>query len=469
MTKPQASNKPTSLIWFRNDLRVADNTALWNAAQKGSVIALYTLTPKQWKSHDMAQIKIDFIRRNLIELESQLAKLKIPLLLRVCPDYSTIPDTLVEVAKATGATSVFWNRENLVNELERDCQSKIALNKVGIECRSYEDALIVPPGQVLNGSGQMYKVFTPFFRNWFEQVQSLPPELLHKPDPQESIELASDSVPNCFAQIAIASNSEQWPAGEISALKNLSEFVSDRVGDYEKYRDIPLHEGTSSLSPYLSLGVISARQCLMASNSGVNAEPWKRQLAWRDFYNHLVCAHPDIVRGKPFQRKTEKIRWRENKDDFAAWTEGRTGQPFVDAGMRQLKQTGWMHNRLRMITAMFLTKNLFIDWHLGEQHFMQNLIDGDFALNNGGWQWSASTGTDAAPYFRIFNPFSQSKRFDPSGDFIRAYIPELREVSNNALHDPSKLENERPSNYPSLIVDIKSSRAAAIEKFSSIL
>lgn len=474
MSKTQTPTKPISLFWFRNDLRVADNTALWNATQKGPVIALYTLTPEQWKSHDMAQIKIDFIRSNLVELESQLAKLKIPLLLQVCPDFNSVPNTLVEIAKATGATSVFWNRENLVNELKRDSKCKNKLNSAGIECQSYEDALIIPPGFVLNGSGQMYKVFTPFFRNWFEQVQSLPPELLHKPEPQEPTGFDSDSVHNCFDQISPAlatatAPADRWPAGEVRALERLSEFVAERVGDYEKYRDIPLHDGTSSLSAYLSLGVISARQCLIASETGVNAEPWKRQLAWRDFYNHLVCAYPDIVRGKPFQSKTEKIRWRESRDDFEAWTEGRTGQPFVDAGMRQLKQTGWMHNRLRMITAMFLTKNLFIDWHLGERHFMQNLIDGDFALNNGGWQWSASTGTDAAPYFRIFNPFSQSKRFDPNGDYIRTYLPELREVSIAALHDPSKLEKERPSNYPSLIVDVKSSRKSAIETFSSLL
>lgn len=460
-------------MWFRNDLRVADNTALWNAAQQGSVVGLYALTPEQWHSHNMARIKIDFIQRNLSELESQLAKLNIPLLLRVCPDYSSVPEALLEIAKNTKSTSVFWNREYLVNELGRDNRCKSMLTEAGLKCYSYEDSLIIPPGQVVTGSGEMYKVFTPFYRNWSEQVQSFPPDLLPAPQSQEATQLYSDSVKDCFDGIhptysSTTTGSDQWPAGEHNALEKLSDFLEQGVISYKEQRDIPACDGTSGLSPYLSVGALSARQGLVAARAKTSSEPWRRQLAWRDFYNHLIFSYPDMVRGKPFQKKTEKISWRDSNKDFSAWAEGRTGQPFVDAGMRQLKQTGWMHNRLRMITAMFLTKNLFIDWHLGEQHFMRHLIDGDFALNNGGWQWSASTGTDAAPYFRIFNPFSQSLRFDPQGEFIRKYVPELGEVSTAALHNPTKLENEKPSSYPSLIVDLKSSRAAAIASFSSI-
>lgn len=475
MTKPISKTKNTSLVWFRNDLRTSDNTALWNASQHGPVIAVFILTPEQWQSHDMADLKVDFIKRSLYSLEAELSTLGIPLLVRLCPDYSSVPDTLARMARETGSKKVFWNQEYLLNEIDRDNQTRSLLESEGIQCNSYEDSLIIPPGQVKNGSGGMYKVFTPFYRNWSEQVKSFPPELLHLPKKQAAPSIKSDDIEECFdlayRNLTIPSNpaiNSLWPAGEKAARNRLDAFTNEDVGDYSTLRDNPAMEGTSSLSPYLSIGAISARQCLLSAEPGKNSEPWIRQLAWRDFYNHLVCAYPEMVRGEPFQKKTNHIQWRPCGTDFQAWAQGMTGQPFVDAGMRQLIQTGWMHNRLRMITAMFLTKNLFIDWHFGEKHFMQNLIDGDFALNNGGWQWSASTGTDAAPYFRIFNPFSQSQRFDPTGSYIRTYVPELKNLSDAALHNPLKLAKEKPQDYPSLIVDLKISRASAIEAFSSL-
>jgi deoxyribodipyrimidine photo-lyase len=468
MPAPPATTNHPSLVWFRNDLRVADNTALWNAAHSGRVVGLFTITPTQWQEHDMAQVKVDFIRRNLIELSKQLAKLNIPLMVRLCSDYQDAARKVAEVAQSIDAKQVFWNREYLIHEISRDKQCSGLLSEAQIASTSFEDSPIVPPGQVISGAGEMYKVFTPFFRNWHEQVSSFPADLLPTPASQTKSSLESDAINPLFEQID-CQDSSHWPAGESSALMQLNSFaLQDGAREYKLNRDLPSVEGTSKLSPYLSIGALSARQCLAEASRVSGAGEWIRQLAWRDFYYHLTQIHPKIVRGKPFQAKTEKIQWRQSDQDLLAWTEGNTGQPFVDAGMRQLKQKGWMHNRLRMVTAMFLTKNLFLDWRLGERHFMQHLIDGDFALNNGGWQWSASTGTDAVPYFRVFNPFSQSKRFDPEGIFIKEYVPELAEIPASALHDPTKLDAQRPESYPRLIVDIKASRKEAIRAFSEL-
>ena len=213
----------------------------------------------------------------------------------------------------------------------------------------------------------------------------------------------------------------------------LRDFCRERVQDYDRKRDIPGEPGTSRLSAALAIGLLSPRQCLArlqaeqetANESASGPHVWLSELIWREFYQHVAFHFPRVVKGRAFKEETDAIRWRDDEADFQAWCEGRTGFPIVDAGMRQLKQTGWMHNRLRMITASFLVKDLHIDWRRGERYFMSQLIDGEFASNNGGWQWAASTGTDAAPYFRVFNPTTQGKRFDPEGHFIRQYVPEL--------------------------------------------
>jgi deoxyribodipyrimidine photo-lyase len=246
---------------------------------------------------------------------------------------------------------------------------------------------------------------------------------------------------------------------------------------YGAGRDIPSINGTSVLSPYLAAGVISPRQCLamaVTQNNGtINGQEgpttWISELTWRDFYTHVMVGFPRVSMHQPFKLKTNSIAWRTNESDLTAWRQGKTGYPIVDAGMRQLNQTGWMHNRLRMVTAMFLSKHLLIDWRLGETYFMQRLIDGDLAANNGGWQWSASTGTDSVPYFRIFNPFSQSKRFDPDGKFIKKFCPELSDVPTAALHDAKKLSAAaRSLDYPEFVVDHKQARERALNAFKSL-
>ena len=239
---------------------------------------------------------------------------------------------------------------------------------------------------------------------------------------------------------------------------------------------MPSRNGTSLLSPYLAAGVLSPRQCLHAAidaNGGTltggrpGVQTWISELIWREFFTHVLVGFPHVCRHLPFRRETDRVAWRRDKQLFERWKTGTTGYPIVDAAQRQLLRTGWMHNRLRMVSAMFLSKDLLLDWRLGERHFMRHLIDGDLAANNGGWQWSASTGTDAAPYFRIFNPAAQSKKFDPDGTFIKRFCPELKSVAANAIHDPSRWpEDLRASlDYPALIVDHAAARCEAIKAF----
>ena len=469
-----SKGQPLQLVWLRNDLRATDNSALWSASQKGPVVCLYLITPGQWKKHHLAPIKADFIGRSLHALERELSELNIPLWIRAADSFANAPDLITDCMRQLGAESLHCNREYLINEVRRDAAVSACLSSCRLNFYSYHDALIVPPGEVRTAEGNYYKVFTPFRRAWEKQVLESPPEILPRPQPQSSLEL-----PTLSSSVDITNyptrDSRHWDAGEAAAQRRLRHFLNEAVHDYKTNRDRAELDGTSRISHWLSLGTLSARQALLPAlqqiageldSAGPGLRQWISELVWREFYFHLIDANPRLCMGEPFQLDTRTIHWRDSAKDVQAWKTGTTGQPLVDAGMRQLAQEGWMHNRLRMITAMFLTKNLFIDWHLGETFFMQNLIDGDFALNNGGWQWSASTGTDAAPYFRVFNPFSQSARFDPDATYIKRYVPELAQVPAAALHDERKLALVRPANYPSLIVDMKKSRQQAIEIFA---
>jgi len=248
------------------------------------------------------------------------------------------------------------------------------------------------------------------------------------------------------------------------------------VSGYREQRDVPARDATSALSPYLALGVVSPRECLRAALDAdgqgslrvrdelTGAGQWINELLWREFYKHLLVGFPRLSMGRNFRTVYDSLEWRQDDAEFRAWCTGMTGIPIVDAAMRQLKTTGWMHNRCRMIVAMFLTKNLLMDWRLGERHFMRHLIDGDLASNNGGWQWSASTGTDAAPYFRVFNPHSQSRKFDPDGGYIRRFVPELGDIDGNDIHDPPPLARAG-AGYPLALVDLKATRQRAIAAF----
>lgn len=470
---------PRSLVWFRRDLRVADQSALHHACQKSTegVLGCYILTPDQWREHHDSPLKIDFWLRNLKLLSDELKLLNIPLLIVSASTYDDCPAAILKLAQQHECDTVFANYEYEVNERRRDVATQKLLSDRQIETQFFHDRVVVPPSDISTKDGRFYSVYTPYRRVWDTVVYEYL-NIFDRPEPQKATGIAADSVPEQLAGFAppVAALQAAWPAGEQAAVARLGEFASV-VDAYGSGRDIPSVEGTSRLSAYLVAGVISPRQCVatILATHGQSLEKesgagvWVSELTWRDFYTHVMCGFPRVSMDRPFKEKTEQLQWRTDALDFEAWKTGNTGYPIVDAGMRQLNQTGWMHNRLRMVTAMFLTKNLLIDWRWGERYFMQQLIDGDLAANNGGWQWSASTGTDAVPYFRIFNPFSQSKRFDPNGDFIKRYCPELQSVPATQLHDVSKFAKAVAGlDYPDYCVDYKVGRERALDAFKSL-
>jgi deoxyribodipyrimidine photo-lyase len=470
------------LVWFRNDLRVFDNPALHHAAEdKQGVLAVYFVCPAMFSAHDVAPVRIDFIRRTLSELVKSLAQLHIPLLIVRINNTQDIIRYCKKLVVDHSIETLCLNAEYPIDEFNRDKQVSESLRTQGVTVKRFHDRVIIPPGMIRNGSGEPYKVFTAFKHNWLRQASALPLQPLGKPARQpEQVFISPDVLQpdddtllkKMFKGIASRDLSSLWPAGEKEAIKRLGYFIKNHIADYQTARDVPSLDATSTLSPYLAMGAISPRQCIAAvlaethgewdsGNSGITT--WISELVWRDFYQHVVVDFPQVCKHKPMQPYTDAFPWRQDEKLFIAWCEGKTGIPIIDAAMLQLKETGWMHNRLRMVVAMFLTKNLQIDWRLGERYFMSQLIDGDFSANNGGWQWSASTGTDAAPYFRIFNPVSQSQRFDENGDFIRRYLPVLAHLSAKQIHNPPPMNN-----YPAPIVDLSVSRKNTIALFGEI-
>ncbi|HEY5715254.1 MAG TPA: deoxyribodipyrimidine photo-lyase [Psychromonas sp.] len=446
------------LVWFRRDLRISDNAALYYASLKGPVCAVYFVTPRQWKAHGLAPIQADFIEQNLKSLAAQLACLGIVLLIEEVADFAHIPTRLAALQKAFHIQAIHANAEPEINEKERDQ----AVVKAGLPLRLYQCDCILQAGSVLTKQGEMYKVFSAFRNAWMTKVK----QSNIRPLPKPAAQLTSLNPP-CAEEIVVnygKKSSKAWPAGEIAAQHRLLHFILQDIEDYHHNRDIPSLDGTSQLSAYLSLGVISAKQCLNAVLAAfpyaLDAQEsgpfsWINEIVWREFYRHLMILNPELCKGKNFNKLADNIDWSNNPDHFRAWCEGRTGYGLVDAAMRQLNETGWMHNRLRMVTASFLTKHLLIDWRWGEAYFMAHLIDGDLASNNGGWQWAASTGCDAQPYFRIFNPIIQSQKFDPKGLFIRNYVHELIEFDNKKIHLPVNA-----------IVEHKQARLTALDRYA---
>lgn len=450
-----------SLMWFKSDLRILDNPALLSAMTKGPVIAVYMLSEPQWQKHGLSSAKKSLIIRQLKSLNDQLATLNVPLHIEKTASFDALPQDLLNLAVRYSASGIHYNREYELNERRCEQQVQKLLGEQGISCFSHQEACLVEPRLIRNKQGKPFKVFSAFKRSFHQHSAVLLRSLYRRPDPQKGLRLASDlsvlrelEARSDFHQAHDVDNQTEtcadyadlWPAGEDEAHQRLERFGEQGISHYQTDRDIPSVEGTSTLSPYLAIGALSTRQCLQlamqenhgsidASSSG--ASTWINELLWREFYRHLLNDFPKLCCFKPFKPETDMLPWRHDSAMFDAWKNARTGYPIVDAAMRQLKHTGWMHNRLRMVTAMFLTKHLFIDWRWGEAYFMSQLVDGDLASNNGGWQWSASTGVDAVPYFRIFNPTRQSQRFDPQGIFIRRFLPELAELDNKSIHQPT--------------------------------
>ena len=475
-------------MWFRSDLRISDNTALSRAAAAGEVVGLFVVSPGEWSSHDLAPVRVDLMLRTVSELAEGLGKLNIPLLVVRAETGRDVPRLVLEVARRSGCDGLFFNREYEIDEAKRDEATTELFGEAGLKTEGCTDQVVLAPGDVRTGEGRAFTVFTPFKRAWIRVLQERGAGACAAAPRKQGV-VAMDVpqpwrvVSDCIEGFDSAIDAKLWPAGEGEARRRLNRFVAKRIEGYEAGRNAPADDATSVLSPYLAIGAISPRQCL---NAAIEANPvergsaldsgnpgvtcWISELIWREFYVHVAAAFPRVCMGRAFKPATERIAWRRDKAEFKRWQEGRTGFPIVDAGMRQLSATGWMHNRLRMITAMFLTKDLLIDWRWGERHFMRSLVDGFFASNNGGWQWSASTGTDAAPYFRIFNPTSQSRTSDPRGEYIRRWVPELAGLDGDEIHDPSSLPPLARAGleYPEPMVEHAKARDRVMAAFGAI-
>lgn len=467
----------THLVWFRADLRIHDNLALAAACRdkNAAVLGLFIATPQQWQDHAMAPRQAAFLWQNLQALQTALAERGIPLYVREVATFAESVEEIKQVCAEHQVDALFYNYQYELNEHRRDREVERRLEGE-VVCQGFDDSVLLPPGSVTTGNGEMYKVFTPFSRAFIRRLQEGLPECVHAPKAREGGALTPVSPLKPFDYPQHAVDETLFPAGEQAALARLRHFCQQKAARYPDERDFPDRDGTSRLSAWLALGVLSPRQCLhrlVAEQPGaLEGGPgavWLNELIWRDFYRHLLTAWPTLSRHKPFIGWTDKVRWQQNDDHFQAWCEGKTGYPIVDAAMRQMNETGWMHNRLRMITASFLVKDLLIDWRRGERYFMTQLIDGDYAANNGGWQWAASTGTDAAPYFRIFNPTTQGEKFDAQGEFIRRWLPELRHIPDKAVHQPWAWAEKRGArlDYPRPIVDHKAARAATLAAYEA--
>ncbi|MBB3191695.1 deoxyribodipyrimidine photo-lyase [Halomonas cerina] len=465
-----------TLLWFRSDLRIHDNTALITAARRGPIIAVFLRSLPQWQAHGHGANKLDFWHRGVAALGEALAGLNTPLLHRDITTFDEAPEVLLALARETGAAALHFNREYPLDEVRRDARVIEAFTAAGLTATGHHDAVAFAPGELLTGKGDYYGIFTPFAKAWHRQLTAERLTLRDTPAPQPRQAIAPDPLPASPELTDTPVDGRQWPAGEGPAADRLERFLRFRGRHYADQRDFPAIRGTSELSPYLALGMISHRQCLqavLAENDGALAggdaglTAWVNELVWREFYQHVVVGFPRVCRHRAFQAHTEALPWRDDDAGFRAWCEGRTGYPIVDAAMRQLVATGWMHNRLRMVTAMFLTKHLLIDWRRGETFFLRHLVDGEFAANNGGWQWAASTGTDAAPYFRIFNPTTQSQRFDPDGRFLAEWLPELAALPAKARHAPGRDLLDR-LDYPAPIVAHKAARTRALDAFKAL-
>jgi deoxyribodipyrimidine photo-lyase len=468
------------LMWFREDLRVMDNTALTYALNHCSdgIFAIYLIDKSSWKKHNIAACKIEFILRGLKILQADLMKLNIPLLVLEITNTNNIANEIFTLMQQFQVKRLVFNKQYEFNENKRDQAIHKFLAEKDLLVTSFDDQVILAPGTVQTKQNQPFSIFTPYKRAWQKVFAESNIKILPKLKAQIPLSFTVPTAPppENIAGIQSAIDPKLWPAGEHAAQKRLNYFLQSSLFNYDTQRNFPAIDGTSMLSPYLSVGMISAKQCFLSALLENNSEltsgntgaiTWLGELIWREFYKHLLVAAPWVSMAKPYKKAAANIPWEFNESLWLAWQQGNTGYPLIDAAMRQLKHMGWMHNRLRMVVAMFLTKNLFFNWQHGESYFMQNLIDGDLAANNGGWQWSASTGTDAAPYFRIFNPIRQSERFDPNGSFIKTYCPELSGLSPKAIHDPY---THMPllaaqTGYPKPIIHLQENRLKVIAAF----
>ena len=428
-------DNPIALIWHRRDLRIDDNPALSEAiaqfGDRGNVLGLFIFDPDILDDGVTEGSKVDFMLGCLQELQANYQRLGSNLLFM----YGQPINSICNLAKSISATHVFFNQDVEPFAIKRDRQATQSLEELGIKVQSFVDIGLIAPDAIATQAGEPYKVYTPFWRNWQSKPKPQPFDT-----PQKITGLASyENLPiidlPSLRELKFINDIKLPKVGEAAALKLLTQFCDgNAILRYQTERDFPAHAGTSTLSPHLRFGTVGIRrvweaaiaseQLVRSDEESASVTIWKQELAWREFYQHVLFYFPELETGA-YRPQMRNFPWDDDKERFMAWCEGRTGYPIVDAAMRQLNQTGWMHNRCRMIVASFLTKDLLINWQWGERYFMQKLLDGDLAANNGGWQWSASSGMDQKP-LRIFNPASQARKYDPEGEYILRWLPELR-------------------------------------------
>lgn len=470
--------KSIAIWWIRRDLRLTDNQALQTALRAAEqVLPVFILDRRLLDSNYSGEKRRQFLFASLAALDQSLKQRGSRLILR-CGDPIEELTRLLQESKAQG---IYAEPDYSPFARQRDQKAAANLPIHWVGSPSFH-----PPGSVLKADGNPYTVFTPFSKAWkalpVSGWRAIGPIPEHIDTPPETVSLPLPFSEQIDAQSAIAL--AEFPAGESAAQRRLVFFTNGAnppIYQYASQRDRPDLDGTSRLSPYLRFGLLSARQVVLAAYQAMQAAPnsearrgaevWLNELIWREFYLHILDHFPH-VRRQNF--RLEGIAWRNDPIEFDAWKQGLTGYPFVDAAMRQLVSTGWMHNRPRMVVASFLTKDLLIDWRWGERFFMQHLLDGDPASNNGGWQWTAGTGTDAAPYFRIFNPLSQSVKFDPQGSYIRRWLPELRDVPVEKIHQPWLMTHQEQlsagcqigDDYPAPIIEHALARERTLLAYS---
>lgn len=466
----------TAIVWFRRDLRLADHPALDHARRHHeAVVPVYIHDPDAEGDWAPGAASRWWLHHSLTALGRRLDRRGSRLVLAKGDSLSV----LRRLCKVCGAKAVFWNRLYDPALVERDRVVKQALRDDGLTVRSFAGDLFFEPWHLLNSDGAPYKVFTPFWkqmqRQWLAPGVCAAPQRLTAPQRWPATLDVSDLrlLPD---QDWADEFPEYWEPGEQGARQRLTGFVEAAVADYDRLRDRPDQSATSRLSPHLHFGEISPRQLVHALDkagelpSGPGRWSFLRELAWREFSAHLLFHDPKLP-DQPLNPVFDKFPWRSRKDyvdDLTAWQHGQTGIPLVDAGMRELWATGWMHNRVRMVVASFLTKNLLIGWQEGARWFWDTLVDADLANNTQGWQWTAGCGADAAPYFRIFNPVLQGEKFDPEGNYIRRWCPELAGRPAKSIHHPIDRQSARDCGYPEAIVDLRESRQRALAAWGKI-
>ena len=479
---------PYAIHWFRRDLKIAGNTALQQLYKKynGRVLCVFCFDKKFLNREDFSVNRFQFFLKTLQDLQLELRARGSDLIVMDVGPKDAFSKLLKDLDYLPELIS--WNRDYEPFAITRDSQMKSFFEKKSISTKTFRDHLLIEPHELEKDSGGGYQVFTPFSRKWLQIFDSK--EIKQRIELQKNgIKLLKEKKPKVIfdkqwvqnfykndddiLQRYIDSNSKKVTVsipdvGCKAAYQKLILFKK-KLERYSDSRDIPSLEGTSGLSPYLKNGSITISQIIYElgltsyTKATTGKEKFFSELIWREFYYHILSRYPR-VENEAFILKYKDLKWENNSKHFNAWKNGQTGFPIVDAGMRELKKTGNMHNRVRMIVASFLTKDLLIDWRWGEQYFMEQLLDGDLAANNGGWQWAASTGCDPQPYFRIFNPWLQSKRFDKDGIYIKKFIPELKEIEPKKLHSP--ITND--PNYPSPIVDHSVQREKALKMYKAV-